>query len=186
VLTEPEKRELLRFARQSLESAVRSTPGPELESPTDALKRESGGFVTLKKHGELRGCIGYIEPIKPLYLTVAEMAVSAGTGDPRFYPVAEDELPDVMIEISVLSPLKEISGPEEIQVGRDGIYIVKDYRSGVLLPQVATEYGWDSLTFLEQTCVKAGLPTDAWRKDAKIYIFSAEIFGEESVQPADS
>ena len=185
MLTEGEKKELLKIARQSLESAVKSLPAPELGNPTETLRRESGGFVTLKKHGELRGCIGYIEPLKPLYLTVAEMAVSAGTGDPRFYPVGEDELADVRIEISVLSPLKEVSGPEAIEVGRDGIYIVKDYRSGVLLPQVATEYGWDNQTFLEQTCLKAGLPTDAWRKNAKIYTFSAEIFGEGGEGAAD-
>lgn len=178
MLTESEKRELLSIARRSLESAVRGDSKPEFENLTDTLKEKRGGFVTLRKHGELRGCIGYIEPLKPLYLTVAEMAVSAGTGDPRFYPLEEDELGDVTIEISVLSPLREISGVEEIEVGRDGIFIVKAPRSGILLPQVATENNWDSLTFLEQTCLKAGLPVDCWQENAAIYTFSAEIFGE--------
>ncbi|MFQ5905988.1 MAG: AmmeMemoRadiSam system protein A [bacterium] len=180
MLTEVEKKELVRIARQSLRSAVKRTPKPKLEPLTDTLKEQRGAFVTLKKHGNLRGCIGYIEAVKPLYLAVAEMAVSAGMRDPRFSPVEEDELPDVTIEISVLSPLKQVKGVEDIEVGRDGIYIVKHHYSGVLLPQVATEYKWDSETFLEETCLKAGLPTDAWRRGAKVYTFSAEIFGEES------
>jgi AmmeMemoRadiSam system protein A len=178
VLTENERAILLGIARQSLEAAVRNGPTPKFGKLTDTLGSKTGAFVTLKKQGQLRGCIGYLEPVKPLYLTVAEMAVSAGTGDPRFYPVREDELEDIEIEISVLSPLKEICGVSEIQVGRDGIYVVKEFRSGVLLPQVAAEYGWDSQTFLEQTCLKAGLPNDAWQKGAKIYTFTAEVFGE--------
>jgi AmmeMemoRadiSam system protein A len=180
MLTPEEKRELVRIARQSLEFAVMGRPGPDLKPLTETLQEKRGAFVTLKTRGELRGCIGYIEPLKPLYITVSEMAVSAGTADPRFYPVQERELGEIDIEISVLTPLKLVHGVGEIEVGRDGIYIIKDYRSGVLLPQVATEYGWDSQTFLEQTCLKAGLPTDAWQKGAKVYTFSAEIFGEKS------
>jgi len=180
MLTEAEKKELLGIARQSLKSAVKRTAKPEFTPLTDTLAEQRGVFVTLKKHGNLRGCIGYIEPIKPLYLAVAEMAVSAGMRDPRFSPVQEGELPDIAIEISVLSLLKQVEGAGDIEVGRDGIYIVKDFYSGVLLPQVATEYNWDSETFLEETCLKAGLPTDAWQKGAKVYTFSAEIFGEES------
>ena len=178
MLTEAEKKELLSIARRSLESAVKGGPKPGFKGLTDTLKEKRGAFVTLRKHGGLRGCIGYLEPVKPLYLTVAEMAVSAGTGDPRFYPVQEDELRDVKIEVSVLSPLKEVSGVQDVQVGRDGIYIVKDFHSGVLLPQVATEHHWDNQTFMEQTCLKAGLPADAWQENARIYAFSAEIFGE--------
>lgn len=181
MLTDIEKEKLIEIARLSLESAVRRTVKPHFDNLTESLKVKRGGFVTLKKHGELRGCIGYIEPVKSLHQTVAEMAVSAGTSDPRFYPVQENELTDIRIEISVLTPLKEVYGVEDIQVGRDGIYMVKEFHSGVLLPQVAVEHGWDSQTFLEQTCLKAGLSTDAWQKGAKIYTFGAEIFGEESV-----
>jgi AmmeMemoRadiSam system protein A len=179
VLTEDERAELLRIAREALEAAVKRSPRPEFERLTDTLRSKRGAFVTLKKMGQLRGCIGYIEPVRPLHLTVAEMAVSAGTGDPRFNPVQGPELEDIEIEISVLSPLKEVSEVKDIQVGRDGIYVVQEFRSGVLLPQVATEYGWDSRTFLEQTCLKAGLPSDAWQKGARIYTFAAEVFGEK-------
>ncbi len=179
MLTPQEKKELVKIARESLESAVKGEPRQDYEPLTDTLREKRGAFVTLKAHGELRGCIGYIEPLKPLYTTVSEMAVSAGTADPRFYPVEESELEEIDIEISVLTPLKLVKGVEEIEVGRDGIYVVKDYRSGVLLPQVATEYGWDSQTFLEQTCLKAGLPTDAWQKGGRVYTFSAEVFGEK-------
>jgi len=178
MLTDTEKKELLRIARHSLESAVKGGPKPESKAMSEALGQERGVFVTLKKQGDLRGCIGYLQPVKPLCIAVGEMAVSAGTGDPRFSPVVEDELSGITIEISVLSPMKQIRTAEEIEVGRDGIYIVKDYYSGVLLPQVATEYGWDRERFLEETCMKAGLPPDAWQEDAKIYVFSAEIFGE--------
>lgn len=178
MLTDAEKKELLRIARHSLEAAVKGAPKPESKAVSETLGQERGVFVTLKKQGDLRGCIGYLQPVKPLYIAVGEMAVSAGTGDPRFSPVVEDELSDITIEISVLSPMKQIRGAGEIEVGRDGIYIVKEYYSGVLLPQVATEYGWDRQRFLEETCLKAGLPPDAWQEGAKIHIFSAEIFGE--------
>jgi AmmeMemoRadiSam system protein A len=180
MLSEAEKKELLRTARQSLESAAKGLPRPEFKPITDTMKEKRGVFVTLKKHGELRGCIGYIQPTKALYLAVAEMAVSAGLHDPRFRPVEERELSNIDIEISVLTPLKLIGGPDDIKVGRDGIFIVKDFYSGVLLPQVAVEYDWDSLTFLQETCYKAGLPPDAWQEGAQIYTFSAEIFGEKS------
>ena len=178
MLTDAEKKELLRIARNNLESAVKGTPKPESKAMSEALGQERGVFVTLKKQGDLRGCIGYIQPVKPLYIAVGEMAVSAGTGDPRFSPVGENELSDITIEISVLSPMKQIKDVEEIEVGRDGIYIVKDYYSGVLLPQVATEHDWDGERFIEETCLKAGLPPDAWEKGAQVYTFSAEIFGE--------
>jgi AmmeMemoRadiSam system protein A len=128
----------------------------------------------------LRGCIGYIQPVRPLYLTVQEMAEAAALQDPRFTPVTEGELETLGIEISALTPLRKIKSVDEIQVGLHGIYMKKDYFSGLLLPQVATEYGWDRTTFLEHTCMKAGLPTNAWKdKDAEIYIFAADIFSEQ-------
>lgn len=141
------------------------------------LKEKRGAFVTLKKKGQLRGCIGYIHALKPLGQTIYEMARAAAFGDPRFPPVTKEELPNLSFEISVLTPLKEIKDIEEIKVGVHGLYIIKGSHAGLLLPQVATEYGWDRHTFLEHTCYKAGLAPQAWQdKDAKIYIFSADIF----------
>jgi len=141
------------------------------------LKEQRGAFVTLNKHGSLRGCIGYIEGYKPLYEAVAEMAEAAAFRDPRFMPLTQDEWKDIEIEISVLTPLERITDINQIKAGKHGIYIKKGFYSGLLLPQVATEYGWDRKTFLEQTCRKAGLPSDAWKEeDTVIYIFSADIF----------
>ena len=141
-------------------------------------KKRAGAFVTLKKHGRLRGCIGYIEARKPLYKTIEEMAVAAAFNDPRFPPLRQEEWKDVTIEISVLSPLKEVRDVKEIEIGRHGLYILKGGRGGLLLPQVATEYNWDNMTYLKETCHKAGLPSHAWKdEDTKIFIFSADIFG---------
>jgi len=133
--------------------------------------------VTIKRRGQLRGCIGYIEGRGPLYKTVEEMAEAAAFKDPRFMPVTEKELTELDYEISVLTPLQKIKDINEIEVGKHGIYIKKGWNSGLLLPQVATEYGWDRQTFVEHTCQKAGLPANAWKdKNAEIYIFSADIF----------
>ena len=178
-LTEEEKRLLHQIARRAIEDALthghKSGPKPIVQSA--ALEEKRGAFVTLKKYGRLRGCIGYVEGIKPLHKAVEEMAIAAAFHDPRFNPVREAELPDLEIEISVLTPLKQIRDVEEIEVGKHGIIIKKGFYSGLLLPQVPTEHGWDRTTFLEHTCLKAGLPQDAWKeKDTRIYIFSAEVF----------
>ncbi len=178
-LTEKEKRLLHQIARGAIEDAImrrrKSVPEPIIESR--ALKEKRGAFVTLKKHGHLRGCIGYVEGIKPLCKAVEEMAIAAALHDPRFNPVTEAELSQLEIEISVLTPLRRIKDIGEIEVGKHGLIIQRGPRSGLLLPQVATEYGWDRKTFLEHTCLKAGLPTDAWKdKDTGIYVFSAEVF----------
>jgi AmmeMemoRadiSam system protein A len=141
------------------------------------LREKRGAFVTLKKHGELRGCIGHIIGDRPLAETVATMAVAAAFEDPRFPPVKEEELKDLDIEISVLTPLRRINNVEEIQVGLHGIILQQGGHSGLLLPQVATEYGWDRNTFLEYTCRKAGLPPDAWKDErTTIHVFSADVF----------
>jgi AmmeMemoRadiSam system protein A len=133
--------------------------------------------VTLHKQGRLRGCIGQIHARQPLVRTVAEMAVAAAFEDPRFPPLRREELRDIDIEISVLTPLRRITDVGEIQVGTHGIYLRRGAYSGLLLPQVATEWGWDRNTFLEHTCEKAHLPKDAWKdKKAEIYIFSADVF----------
>jgi len=178
-LSDEEKMQLLTIARESIECRVRGKPIPKFEPGTEKLRENRGAFVTLSKDGRLRGCIGYILPMKPLYMTVSEVAVEAALGDPRFPRVTEEELSQVTVEISALTPLERIDDPSRIEVGKHGIYIKKGMNSGLLLPQVATEYGWMREAFLEHTCSKAGLPKDAWKKDAEIYIFSAEIFHEE-------
>jgi AmmeMemoRadiSam system protein A len=136
--------------------------------------------VTLNERtGALRGCIGSIEPVAPLARAVAASAVNAAFRDPRFPPVRKEELPDLHIEISVMSPIETVADVKDIEVGRDGLIISRGHRAGLLLPQVATEYAWDRETFLRQTCVKAGLPSEAWRSpDCRIEKFSAEVFGE--------
>jgi AmmeMemoRadiSam system protein A len=150
---------------------------PDFTVESQALMEKKGAFVTLKKGGQLRGCIGHIKGVKPLYRIVREMAVAAAFHDPRFNPVTEAELPELEIEISVLTPLRQITDVEEIEVGKHGILIEKGVQSGLLLPQVATEYGWDRKTFLEHTCRKAGLSTDAWKdKETRICTFCAEVF----------
>ena len=136
--------------------------------------------MTLRQDGRLRGCIGSFVGTGPLIDTVREMAISASTRDPRFPPLTTAELEEVDLEISVLSPLRQIDDPSEIEVGRHGIFITRGFHSGVLLPQVATEYGWDRETFLEHTCAKAGLPADAWRDpETQIEVFEAQVFGEK-------
>lgn len=176
-LSEEEKKVLHHIARTVIEHRAKGKPLPEFKIETPKLKEPRGAFVTLHKRGQLRGCIGYIEARGPLHKTVEEMAEAAAFRDPRFPPVTEHELPELEIEISVLTPLKRISDLNEIEVGKHGLYIRKGFFSGLLLPQVATEYGWDRKTFLEHTCQKAGLPSNAWKeRDTEIYIFSADIF----------
>jgi len=182
ILTKQEKVFLLNIARKSIDAAVKDSSIPEFKPVTERLKEPRGVFVTLTKNSMLRGCIGYIQAIKPLYQAINEMAISAALKDPRFPPVSVEEVPKLSIEISVLTPLKRIDNPEFIKVGRDGILIRKDFYSGLLLPQVATEYGWDRKTFLEETCHKAGLPSNAYKDpDTEIYIFQALIFNEEEL-----
>ena len=176
-LTDEEKEILHKIARAAIESRCTGEKYPEIKITSKTLKEKRGAFVTLHKRGNLRGCIGYIRAQRPLHETIKEMALASAFQDNRFNPVKKGELKDIHIEISVLTPLKKIDSIEEIEVGKHGIYIIKGYHSGILLPQVATEYGWDRNTFLEHTCTKAGLPTDAWKKkDIEIYIYSADIF----------
>ena len=178
-MTATEKRELLALTRATIIAAVNRHPLPEPGRPGKGLESRSGCFVTIKQQGQLRGCIGCFVAERPLWQTVQEMAVSAATRDPRFYPMKPADLADFRLEISVLSPLQRIAAVEEIRVGTHGIYLIKGAAHGVLLPQVATEYGWDRETFLRHTCLKAGLPENCWQKECELYIFSAEVFGEE-------
>lgn len=180
MLTKEEKEILLAIARDSIEAAVNKTPYFLPSSQTPQLEEKCGAFVTLHSQGELRGCIGYIEGIIPLMETVQEVAVKAALEDPRFDPVNADELENIDIEISVLSPLKKINDLNKIEVGKHGLVIKHGYSRGLLLPQVAVEYNWDRETFLSQTCRKAGIGADKWKDPAiEIFIFSAEIFGEK-------
>ncbi len=181
MLSENQRAQLLRIARQSIEAAFE---GRRLELDLGTLepelRRPSGAFVTLNERGgELRGCIGSIEPAEALAQAVFSSAVNAAFRDPRFPPLRKEELPGIHIEISVMSPIVPVADIGEIEVGRDGLIISRGPRAGLLLPQVATEYQWDRDTFLRQTCIKAGLPGDAWRSpDCRIEKFSAEVFGE--------
>lgn len=177
-LSPEERKRLLEIAKTGIETRLRKVHIHPPQFDSGALTEKRGAFVSLHKRGRLRGCIGCIEGREPLGLTVHEMARAAAFDDPRFPPLRLDELPEVDIEISILSPLKQVMSIEEIEVGIHGIYIVNGFYSGLLLPQVAVECQWDRNTFLEQTCQKAGLPPNAWKnKNTKIYIFSADIFG---------
>ncbi len=180
-LTPDEKRELLQAARKTLEVYLTSQKAPNIETSRPALLQKRGTFVTLHKGTQLRGCIGTFEASDPLIDNVKRMAIAAATTDPRFPRVTADELPDIHLEISALTPLKP-AAPDEIQVGVHGIYITSGFHRGVLLPQVATENNWDSETFLNHTCLKAGLPSSAWRDPGTVIeVFSAEVFGDKTV-----
>ncbi len=177
-LSEQEKVTLLSVARQSIKTYLEENTPDDFEITLPSLLEKRGAFVTLKRDHELRGCIGTFITERPLYETVIDMAIGAATKDPRFQPLDLDELDNVSIDISVLSELNLIDDVSKIEIGKHGIFIIKGPYKGVLLPQVATENMWDRNTFLEHTCIKAGLQPDAWKEGCEIYIFSAEIFGE--------
>jgi len=180
--SDSEKREMLNIARKSIKKYIDKNEQIDIKPSNDKLTKKCGAFVTLKINGNLRGCIGYIDAIMPLYQTISQAAVAAATQDPRFKPVNKEELEEIEIEISVLSPLKPVDNIEEIEVGKHGLYMRKEMSSGLLLPQVPTEQGWNRKQFLEGTCRKAGLPLDAWRSSGlDIYIFTAEVFNEKEI-----
>ncbi|MEW6186995.1 MAG: AmmeMemoRadiSam system protein B [Thermodesulfobacteriota bacterium] len=177
IFSEEEKNYLHRLAREAIEHHLLGKQKPSRKGESERLAEKSGAFVTLKTGGRLRGCIGHIQAVKPLSQTVIDMAEAAAFQDPRFPPLSAEELENLSVEISALTPLKKIEHIEEIEVGKHGLFLERGFYSGLLLPQVASEYGWDRRTFLEQTCQKAGLPKEAWKdKKTKIYIFSAEVF----------
>jgi len=180
-LSSETRRELLLLARRTLLAHFRGEPPPRLASDrAEAFGQPRALFVTLRKRGQLRGCIGTLTPEGDLSRTVPRFAVRAALEDPRFAPVEESELSDCRIEISVLTPPRLLQNPLEIEIGRDGLIIEARGRSGLLLPQVATEWGFDRETFLGEVSKKAGLPNDAWRqRDARLWCFQAEVFGEE-------
>jgi AmmeMemoRadiSam system protein A len=178
-LSQEEKIILLKTARLSIAARLRHE-AIQYPEPTSNLQVHGGAFVSLHIAGKLRGCIGYIQAIKPLFDTIKEMALSAAFSDPRFVPLAESDLDKTEIEISVISPLKKIEDIEAIKIGKHGIMIRRGLYSGLLLPQVATQYGWDREQFLFHTCQKAGLPGNCWKlNDVEIEIFSAIVFSEK-------
>lgn len=180
MLGERERLALLCLAREAIAQYLRDGSRAALPEGMPALEAVCGAFVTLHRGGELRGCIGSMIGRAPLGETVREMAIAAATEDPRFDSLHPEELSEIDIEISVLSPLKRVRDAGEIQVGVHGILLRRGMRQGVLLPQVATEWGWNREEFLRQTCRKAGLPADAWQDpETVIEIFSAQVFGEE-------
>jgi len=178
-LSDEDKHCLLKLARAGIGNMLQTVKMQDRELSSQNLEEKCGAFVTIEIGSRLRGCIGSVESEQPLHLTVEEMAVSSSFRDPRFPPLKPEEFDKIVIEISVLSPLENVRGSENIEIGKHGILLKKDYLSGLLLPQVATRYGWDSKEFLKQTCLKAGLSADAWMDDdCEINVFSAIVFKE--------
>jgi len=178
-LNEEQKRFLLGLARQTIETKLRTDKILKPKVEDEVLLNKRGAFVTLKVDGELRGCIGYPLPYKPLAEAVAEMAVAAATQDYRFQPLNEEELGSLKIEISVLTLPRRVKDIHEIEVGKHGIIISKGYNKGLLLPQVPLEYDWDLDTYLRHGCMKAGLDEYEWKKKVEIEVFEAQVFSEE-------
>jgi AmmeMemoRadiSam system protein A len=184
----PEQREiLLAIAHEAIASKIAGRPLPG-KPPLDraaaslwtALEEPRGVFTTLYLRGELRGCVGYVAAIKPLFQAVAETACAAAFDDSRFWPLRAEEAPELKISLSVLSQLFPIDAAH-VEVGRHGLVISDGMRRGLLLPQVPVEHGWDRETFLEQTCRKAGLPSDAWSKQVTVEAFTAEVFKDDDI-----
>jgi hypothetical protein len=180
VLDESERTTLLGIARKTLDAYIKEGRKPDVLVYEKNLQQKSGVFVTLKKGDELKGCIGYIQPVKPLYVAVQDMTIAASTQDPRFPAVTSEEVNDINIEISVMSQLRRIQSTQEVVVGEHGLYIDNGMNSGILLPQVATENKWDRSQFLENVCLKAGLPASALNDPStQLYVFTADVFHEE-------
>jgi AmmeMemoRadiSam system protein A len=184
-LSDEDERLLLGIARRSIEEAVRGEILGELQDASGALLEKSGAFVTLRNQGLLRGCIGHVDPDEPLARCVAECARAAALHDPRFAPVTAPEIPNLSVQISVLSTLFDI-GPEEIEIGRHGLHVSSGFHRGLLLPQVAVEWNWDRERFLDETCAKAGLPADAWRRGVRIQGFTTFVFADDGPSVAHS
>lgn len=175
--SERDRQLLLRIAREAIVAHVGAMRVSVVER-SEVLDRPGGAFVTIHKQRELRGCIGHVEPNEPLGRVIPRVAVAACSSDPRFPPLSAMELPQIAVELSLLGPLEPLRAPDGIEVGRHGLVIERDRHYGLLLPQVATGWRWDRVTFLAETCRKAGLPRDAWRHGAQMWTFEAEVFGE--------
>ena len=174
-----DKKALLQLARTSIECAVSGKPIPGTDLLSQNLHTPCGAFVTVRVHGDLRGCFGYINAYYPLAQSVQDVAVKAALEDPRFDPIAPDELGALEIEISVLEPPEKVNDIAEIKIGVHGLILETRYHRGLLLPSVATEYGWDREQFLDHTALKAGLPPKAWKeKNVTLYKFTTDTFSE--------
>jgi len=180
-VNDEQKQTLLKVARNTVELVIKNEPTSKPESDDPELNEHCGCFVTLKNHDRLRGCIGQFTSESPLIELIADMAKASATSDPRFFAesITADELEQLDVEISVLSPLQRTDDPLNLRLGTDGIYIKRGYASGCFLPQVATETGWSKDEFLSYCCAhKAGLDADAWKdSDTEVYLFTAEVFG---------
>ncbi len=178
-LSSNDKKILLRTARESIYSALTGET-PRYPEPTENIQAHCGAFVTLHKNGVLRGCIGHIIAVNPLFKAVKELARSSAFEDPRFPRLNQSEFDEIDIEISVLTPLERIESAEQVEVGEHGVYIKSGARSGVLLPQVPVEQGWNRHQYLTNLCFKAGLSGDCWTNpNAELYVFTAIVFGEK-------
>ncbi|MEW6074787.1 MAG: AmmeMemoRadiSam system protein B [Candidatus Omnitrophota bacterium] len=184
MLSQSQKKELLLIARDSIKTHLESGKKLAVQTKDPALLEVLGAFVTLHEHGHLRGCIGSLTGRQPLYLTIRDMAVEAAVRDPRFTPLEPEELSNIDIEISVLSPMKRVDSPDEIKLGEHGVLVRRGFNSGVFLPQVATETGWTKEEFLDNLCMhKAGLDPKAWKdKATELYVFTADVFSEKDTK----
>lgn len=178
-LTPSQQRRLLQIARATLERYLDSGEILEIVEQDEALLRPAGAFVTLWRGENVRACIGQVLPREPLCIAVRDMAIAAAVEDPRFPPVTKAELPELKIEISVLSPLRRVSSPDEVDVSKHGVMVEHAGRSGIFLPQVARRHGWDRDVLLSELCEhKAGLPRDAWKRGAALFVFTVQEFHE--------
>jgi len=177
MLAPDERQALLRLAREAIAARL-GARSIVLPAPVGGMACRTGAFVTIRHHERLRGCVGSANRAEPLVEVVARCAGDAATLDPRFLPLPFDDLPDVVLEISVLGPLEPVTDPAEIEVGRHGLVVEQGAHSGLLLPQVPIEWGWDRETFLSRACVKAGLAPDCWQTGASLFSFEAQVFGE--------
>jgi len=173
------QKSLLNLARKEIGKKLGIDCSNYVYKPFELFKEERGAFVTIHLNGNLRGCIGYIEPVASIEETIKDMAISAAFRDPRFMPLSQEEFDDIDLEISILSPLEIVKKIEEIIVGQDGLIITKDGKKGILLPQVPVEQNWDRETFLKHLCLKAGLSPDSWKDNPVLQKFSAFVFGEK-------
>jgi AmmeMemoRadiSam system protein A len=182
-LSREEQAILIDLARRSVAVRLESRPLPRLEAKTPRLLLNQGAFVSLYRRAALCGCVGMVLPERALAETVAACAAAAATEDPRFVPLKATELPELTIEVSALDPPFPVADPSLITIGTHGLLITLGRRRGLLLPQVAVEQGWDLPTFLEEVCLKAGLPSDAWARGAILEAFSAQVFSDRGSPP---
>lgn len=187
MLRDEDKRNILKLARLAIESLFFPEKKEEVRKQKKIVEKlglRNGVFVTITKGGQLRGCIGYVYPVKEFSSLLVDSAVSSATRDPRFDPLSEEELGEIEIEVSVLSEPRKVDSISEVEVGKHGLIVRKGYNQGLLLPQVAVEHNWDKLTFLQYTCIKAGLHPTAYREeDTEIFVFTADVFSESELEP---